>query len=171
MFEPKLLVDEIQWIPVHQRRSHFGGPMPPRKPDVRLPALWLRRSGSELYLVNHSAETLHEVYASSTGFVTLDDTTSSWASQGVCYRDVPHNAAVKVDEYDDFYDLDYVLGMHIRLRSPSHPGLQLECIGDKGGIEEAVLLWCNGEVGKDARASCLPPATGETERDPQPGEG
>lgn len=151
MFEPKVLLDEFPWVPPERRLGRFG-PMPPRKPELRTPALWLTRSqGGELFLVNTSGECLDEVHATSIGFATFDGEASNWQGRGITYRDVPDGAAVKVDDYDDFYDLDYVLGMHVRIRSPQHTHLQLQHLGGKGGIKEVVLLWANGDVGKDVQ--------------------
>ena len=147
MFEPEVIQDQCQWVPPERRTGRFG-PMPPRKPETRTPVFWLVRQGRGLYLVNASGEHLDEVHASSTGFVSFDEETATWQGKGICYRDVPDGAAVKVDEYDDFYDLDYVLGMYLRIRSRRYPALQVACVGEKGGIDEQVLLWSNGDPAK-----------------------
>ena len=148
MFEPKTILTGFPWVPPDKRPSRFGGPLPPRKPELRTPALWLARRGSELFLVNSTGTRLDEVQAAPTGFVTLDEDISAWESEVIHYRDVPDGAGVKVDEYDDFYDLDYVLGVHLRIRSPQYAALELLCHGGKGGCSEEVLLWTNGDVGK-----------------------
>ena len=151
MFEPKVLLDEFPWVPPERRLGRFG-PMPPRKPELRTPALWLTRSqGGELFLVNTSGERLEEVHASPVGFITCDEEVSTVQGGEITYRDVPDGAAVKVDEYDDYLDLDYVLGMQVRIRSPQHTHLQLQHLGGKGGIKEVVLLWANGDLGKDVQ--------------------
>ncbi|WP_024539796.1 hypothetical protein [Comamonas badia] len=147
MFEPEVLQDQRQWVPPEQRTGRFG-PMPPRKPETRTPVFWLVRQGRGLYLVNASGERLDAVHASSIGFASFDEETATWQGGGISYRDVPSGAAVKVDEYDDFYDLDYVLGMHLRIRSRRYPTLRVACVGEKGGIDEQVLLWNNGDAGK-----------------------
>lgn len=147
MFEPKTILTGFLWVPLDKRPGRFG-PRPPRKPELRTPALWVTRRDGELFLVNTTGTRLDEVQATSTGFATSDEDTSTWESEAIRYRDVPDGAGVKVDEYDDFYDLDYVLGVHLRIRSSQHAALELLCYGDKGGYDEEVLLWTNGDVGK-----------------------
>ncbi len=140
MFEPKTILTGFLWAPPDKRPSRFGGPLPPRKPELRTPALWLTRRSGELFLVNATGTRLDEVQVTSTGFMTQDEDTAAWASEVIRYRNVPDGAGVKADEYDDFYDLDYVLGVHLRIRSPQYPALELLCHGGKGGCREEVLL-------------------------------
>lgn len=151
MIEPEVILEQFHWAPPEQRGSRFGGPLPPRKPETRTPVFWLARQGRGLYLVNASGERLDQVRAIATAFASIDEQIFTSEGAEISYRDVPDGAAVKVDEYDDFYDLDYVLGIHLRIRSRRHPGLQLGCIGDKGGIEERVLLWSNGDAGRNVQ--------------------
>jgi hypothetical protein len=149
MKENKVIDGGFEWIPPDKRTSRFGGTVPPRKPDTRLPVLWLARDGGELYLVNSSQDTLDFVIADSGGFQTVDDGVSmASAEKGYEYRDLKPNEAAKVEEYDGYYDLDYLLQVSLRVQSKSLGCLEIRSPPEKGGIGETVLLWDNGEVGK-----------------------
>lgn len=145
MPEHKSLENEIIWIPVDQRQSRFGGPMSPRKKETRRPVFWLARVGMELYFVNSSGETLDYVTAETSGFVGASSISSE---QGYDYRNVRANHAVKVDEYDGFYDLDFVLQVSVTIKSPTYGCIELITGPEKGEIVEIVLLWDSGEAGK-----------------------
>ena len=150
MKEHKILEHQIEWKPPDQRISKFGGgSLPPRKPETRKPVLWLARSGDELYLVNSSEDILDFVLASSVGFQTLDNSVMTISdNQGYKYLNVKPNVAVKIEEYDGFYDLDYVLGIYIKVKSKFFGCMEISPSPEKGGLEETVLLWDNGECGK-----------------------
>lgn len=150
MFEPKRLASAFQWCAPEKRKSPFG-PMPPRKAETRTPRLWLARRAGELYLVNESDEVLERVSASPYGWlrighqegVALLDQPTPW----VTYQDVPQGAAVKVEEYDDFYDLDFDLGMCLEVRTQTLGCMELQTPLSRGGVQETVLLWDNGDTG------------------------
>lgn len=142
MIEPKVLKNAFTWTPKHLRHSGFGPPLPPRKPDYRTPLLWLRRQDSELYLINHTDETLDSVRAYSGGFATADDAAIPVGSaDDYAYAHVQPGDAVKVDEYDMIFDSDFVLAVYIEIRSAKLGELKLASPAEKGGVNEAVLLW------------------------------
>jgi len=150
MKEHKTIKDGFAWLPLDKRKSRFGGTMPPRKAETRNPVLWLARDGNELYLVNNAHETLEYVIADSGGFQTADDDVVTVASkEQYKYRDVNHSDAVKVEEYDGFYDLDYVLQVYLKVKSPSLGCIEVLSPSKKGGVGENVLLWDSGEAGKN----------------------
>ena len=92
--------------------------MPPRKPEIRLPTLWLARDGNELYLVNASEETLDTVIAEGGGCLTADDDVLTVSSEeNYQYENVPPNAAVKIEEYDGYFDLDFLLQVSVIVKS------------------------------------------------------
>ena len=64
------------------------------------------------------------------------------------YKNVRPNSAVKVGEYDGFYDLDYVLQVSLKIQSKSLGCVDVLSPAKKGGVEETVLLWDSNEVGK-----------------------
>lgn len=149
MKEHKVLENRFNWIPLDERLSRFGGQMPPRKKEVRIPVLWLACDGNELYLVNASEETLDLVTVSSGGFLTADDDVLSVDSNKAYeYRNVKPNNAVKVEEYDGYYDLDYILQVSVRVQSKGLGCLDILSPAEKGGVGETVLLWDTGEHGK-----------------------
>lgn len=150
MKEPKAIKNGFKWVPLDKRKSRFGGKVSPRKPEKRVPILWLARNGGELYLVNASKEILKSLTAESGGFQTIDDDAITVSSEKKYeYRDIVPNDAVKVEEYDGYYDLDYILQVHIRIQSQSLGCIDITSPSKKGGVGEVVLLWDSGEPGKD----------------------
>ncbi len=63
--------------------------------------------------------------------------------------------AVKVDEFDMIFDSDFLIQTSIYLESESYGKIQLVAPAEKGGVEEVVLLWNNGEVGKHVKKNDL----------------
>lgn len=150
MKEHKTIVNGFTWVPIEKRKSRFGGKMPPGKPEKRLPILWLARDGSELYLVNASREPLDYVVADSGGCQTVDDDIEMVSSKEKYeYKDVKPDDAVKVDEFDVFYDCDYMLQVFLTVQSASLGCVEIASPLAKGGVGETVLLWDSGESGKD----------------------
>ncbi|WP_413699270.1 hypothetical protein ACLKMH_17470 [Psychromonas sp. KJ10-10] len=92
--------------------------MTPREAELRNPLLWLVRKGKELYLINSSGETLDLVIAETGGCQTVDDDCSTvTTSNKFEYSNIKPNDAVKVEEFDGFYDLDYLLQVSMRIQS------------------------------------------------------
>jgi len=146
----KVIENSFKWIPLDKRKSRFGGLMPPRKAEVRHPVLWLARTENELYLVNSSAETLDFVGAGTGGFQTVDnDCITVATSNKYTYKNVKPNDAVKVEEFDGFYDLDYLLQVSMRIQSKNLGNIEILTPPEKGGIGEIVLLWDTMENGKN----------------------
>ena len=149
MKDHKVIKNEFTWIPLDKRVSRFGGLVPPRKSESRHPILWLVRERDELYLVNSSEEILDLVIANSGGFQTVDEDVMTIASNDKYeYTNVKPNSAVKVEEYDGFYDLDYVLQVSISIKSKKLGCIDILSPAKKGGVQETVLLWNTGENGK-----------------------
>lgn len=149
MKEHKTIENGFTWVPPEKRTSRFGGPMPPRKPENRIPVYWLARDGNELYFVNASQETLAFVETASGGFQTVDDDVTVSAAGGeYAYKNVRPGSAVKVDEYDGYYDLDFMVQVSVMVQSASRGCLQIRSPLEKGGIRETVLLWDSGESGR-----------------------
>ena len=150
MKEHKIIENKFTWISPSSRESIFGGAVQPRKPELRIPILWLVRDGGELYLVNLSAESLDVVSTASGGFQTVDDDVASITSNnGYTYKNVKPDFAVKIEEYDGYYDLDYVLQVVLTIQSKNLGTIEILSSPEKGGVEETVLLWDNGEAGKN----------------------
>lgn len=150
MKEHKIIRNGFTWIPSDKRISQFGGVVPPRKPEIRNPALWLARDGNALYLVNNSKETLEYVIARSGGFQTVDaDVLTVASKEQYKYTNVNHGDAVKVEEYDGHYDLDYVLQVYLKVRTSGLGCIEIVSPAKKGGLRETVLLWDSHEADKD----------------------
>ncbi|PKH03103.1 hypothetical protein CXF72_07915 [Psychromonas sp. MB-3u-54] len=148
----KIIENSFKWIPLDKRKSKFGGPMTPRKAELRNPLLWFAPEGKELYLVNSSAETLDFVGAGTGGFQTVDDdciTVSTKNKYKYEYTNVRPNDAVKVEEFDGYYDLDYVLQVSMRIQSKNLGCMEILTPPKKGGIGELVVLWDTMENGKN----------------------
>lgn len=145
--EQKRVQDKFSWVPLHQRTGRFGFPLS-SKEDTRSPLFWLSslpkkiESGREVFFVNDSDEVLDSVSASSGGFITEDDGALAVGdSGGYRYENVQPGEAVKVEEYDEFYDLDYVLQIYLQIDSGNLGTLEFTTFPCKGGIYEAVLMW------------------------------
>ena len=67
------------------------------------------------------------------------------SDNGYEYKEIIVGDAVKVEEYDGFYDLDYVLQVVIRLKSRKLGSIEIISPAEKGGVGETVLLWDTGE--------------------------
>lgn len=65
------------------------------------------------------------------------------------YKNVKPNDAVKVEEFDGYYDLDYVLQVSLKVQSKKLGSIEILTPSKKGGIDEVVLLWDTMENGKD----------------------
>ncbi|SDW89030.1 hypothetical protein [Thiocapsa roseopersicina] len=153
MKEHKVVEDYPRWtapVPSQWVDPWRGTRDPSPPPETRKPLLWITRDGHDLLLINETGETLTRVQARSDGFQTLDDEVMSIteAGHGYDYRDVAPGNAVKVDEYDDYYDLDFVLGLTLRVTSARLGCLEIFPPPAKGGVHGAVLLWDTGESGK-----------------------
>ena len=149
MKEPKRITGKFTWVPMDKRKDRFGLPLPPRKAEKRTPKYWLIRERGNLYFINNTNDIIDFVSSSTVGFETCDDVVLPVSGKGYHYENVIPQEAVKIEEYDDFYDLDYVLWVEIVLKSEQEGTLQIQSPSEKGGIKkEAVLLWNTGETGK-----------------------
>lgn len=84
---------------------------------MRKPKYWLARDGGELYFINNTEEVLDSVSTSTGGFATFGDDVATVNSTSYTYEDVLPQETVKIEEYDGYFDLDYVLQVTIHLES------------------------------------------------------
>jgi hypothetical protein len=175
MKELKRVQGKFEWVsPQEQRTMSRLSPMPlpPHPPEYRRPIYWLATTevsqgegapyATELYFVNWSDETLNSVIAGSGGFQTVDDDVLSFSNdQGYVYRNVAPNEAVKVEVFDNYYDLDQMFVIAIEIRSRTQGSLRMTTGPEKGGVSEQVLLWDNSEPGKRVTVSNNQPAPDE----------
>ncbi|NLD14056.1 MAG: hypothetical protein GX665_03045 [Gammaproteobacteria bacterium] len=154
--QPKIIHDGFEWIPLHEIHG-----MPPRKPDFRTPLLRIVRQsipeeGSELLLVNGSGAPIQSITVFKVGSFTADGNVIVLENDtGFAYIDVPHGSAVKIDQFDDYYDLDYIIGFRIEVESEKLGRLLVNCFGNKGGMRDHVLLWDTWEAGRGIGISKL----------------
>lgn len=175
MKDPKRIQGGFEWSSPQERQANSRlspMPMPPHPPEHRRPIYWLTTAQAsqgegapfctELYFVNWSDETLSTVVAGSRGFQTIDDDVLSFSNdQGYFYRKVEPNEAVKVEVFDNYYDLDQLFSVSIDVDSPTRGILHIITGLTKGGIPEQVLLWDDGDPGKRVTVSKGERGTGE----------
>jgi hypothetical protein len=175
MKELKRVQGKFEWVSPQEQRTMTRlspMPLPPHAPEYRRPIYWLATTEvsqsegapypTELYFVNWSGETLDSVIAGSGGFQTVDDDVLSFSNdQGYVYRNVAPNEAVKVEVFDNYYDLDQMFVIAIEVRSRTQGFLRMTTGPEKGGVSEQVLLWDNSEPGKRVTVSNNQPAPDE----------
>ena len=117
----------------------------PTPPRVREPRLWLTCAYNELFFVNGGPELLARLTTSQSVTALVDDGVfMSDADDVLEYRDIAPGEAVKIDAYDGYYDLDYVLGATVVLDLRSCGRFACYVVGSKGGIQEQILQWADG---------------------------
>lgn len=94
-----------------------------------------------LYFVNDSEEILTSVSTESFGFV---EDSSLENNPKYNYKDVKPKESVKVEQYDGYYDLDFVLGFNIYIESKKLGKIILYPPFDKGGVKAQPLLYKEG---------------------------
>lgn len=91
-----------------------------------------------LYFVNESDETLDVV--SSDSFGLIEDSALE-KNPKYYYENVKPNESVKVEEYDDYYDLDYLLGFDIYIKSKTLGNIKITPPPKKGGVISQELVY------------------------------
>lgn len=110
----------------------------PPRPIKREVMFSLMNGVDGLYFVNESDETLRCVSSESFGIV---ENTPLEKNPKFYYEDVKPNEAIKVEEYDDFYDLDLLLGFDIYLESEKLGVMKIVPPMKKGGVIAQELLF------------------------------
>ncbi|MBE9527376.1 MAG: hypothetical protein IME94_10460 [Proteobacteria bacterium] len=154
MFEQKRVMNEFEYVPFNDRSSKYDPitPLPPRKGGDRKATFWLAAGENEsnlitnIYFINSSDEILNQVIYSTSGMQTIDDEVSSSASKELSYRDVLPGEAVKIDEYDAFYDSDILVAYYVTVVSDKVGRVDYSTLTSKQCIHEAVLQWEDGEI-------------------------
>lgn len=152
MGEHKRLSGKFCWLPPEKRPDRIPGPPPPRKPETRKPLYFLVSENNELYFVNYSNDILTEVSSTAGGIWTVDEDCDELVPVGgpaYKYESVQPKEAVKIEQYDPMSDSDFIMQVKVTVSHPSL-GEKVFRAGKKGGIsKEVVLLWDNGDLGKD----------------------
>ena len=154
MFEQKRVMNEFEYVPFNNRSSKYDPitPLPPRKGGDRKATFWMVAGENEtnlitnIYFVNSSDEILKEVIYSSSGMQTIDDEVSSSTSKELSYKDVLPGEAVKIDEYDAFYDSDLLVAYYATVVSKKVGRVDYSTLPSKRCINEVVLQWDDGEI-------------------------
>lgn len=95
-----------------------------------------------LYFVNNSKETLKKVEAHGYGYI---EDASVLNCPHYTYTDIKSKEGVKVEYYDDSYDLDYMLGLYITIESEKWGKIEIKPHNfSKGGVRPQVLLYDDG---------------------------
>jgi len=159
MREKKCFKNVFKWIPMNKRIDRFG-PLPPRKPDPGIPLLWLTRNGGELFLVNSTGVNLDSVQSTTFVLITIDDEMPSLIieSDVYSYTDIKPGDAVKVEEFDGYYDLDYSFVITILITSSNLGTVKITTPLETREIGEMVLLWDNGNEGKNVKVIEVEPS-------------
>lgn len=135
MFQQQEVQYQFRWFPLHVRNAGF----PPRKPETRIPIFWLTRKDNELFFVNDSDELLDSVKIESNEFLTYDDFIVGLSNNKFCYQNVGSHEAIKVIEYDDFFDLDVFFQFTFLIQSKTY-NTDITMLPKKGIINERVML-------------------------------
>ena len=144
MFQQQEVQYQFRWIPLHVRNAGF----PPRKPEKRIPIFWLTRKDNELFFVNDSDELLDSVKIESNEFLTYDNFIIGLSNnKAFYYQDVGSHEAIKMIEYDDFFDLDIFFQFTFFIQSKTY-NADITMLPKKGIINERVMLWNTDELGK-----------------------
>jgi hypothetical protein len=151
------VMDKFRWVPHQDQPKHPAIPTPYRKPELRDPLYILSYDElspesnafiRDLYFVNFSDEVLDYVSTGSGGFESIgDDEVMPVEGPRHHYESVKPNEAVKVEQYDLYYDSDFMMQLILQVKSPSRGLMEFSCIG-KGKVDADVLLWETGESDK-----------------------
>ena len=117
----------------------------PPRPTKREVVFSLMDFKGALYFVNDSGETLKIVSSDSFGFVS-DGVVEK--NPKFIYNDVKPGESVKVEEYDEYYDLDYVLGFKIFIESNNLGQISIFPPMKKGGVIAQPLMFKDGVAPK-----------------------
>lgn len=128
------------FIPDRAENLQWVEPTFPPRPKRTVIFSLMNHNGC-LYFVNNSNETLLSVSSDSYGYVKDAATINN---PQVSYSDVKPNEGVKVECYDDFYDLDYILGLYITIESPKWGKIEIKPNSSKGGAKAQALVYEDG---------------------------
>ncbi len=141
----KVVSNRFKWIPMNERLDNLGLPLPPRKPEIGRPLLWVAidpQGGciEDIYLVNETGKTLENVIVGTGGCQIFDDDVFTLTGSDNEYINIADGDALKIDSYDGRADSDYILQIHIKIQINGKQ-IKLKSLVAKGGFKEEVLLW------------------------------
>ena len=131
----KTLKNKFQWTPKHLGYEKGVRPIPPLKIDSRIPKLWITslppvekelKAGKDLvtdiYFVNSSGIVLDEVIATTggpaRGYADDPEFLEAFHRSGeiIEYTNVAHGEAVRIFEYEQIYDSDWMLSIGFEVK-------------------------------------------------------
>ena len=115
--------------------------VPPNQ-DTPMPAcLRLVRDGTALFLLNERPEALECVTVSRWGTQTIaDEEFALKSTPPIVYRAIPPYAAIKIEDYDGFYDPYFTLGLELVIQGPTLGTRTFTVPPCQGGVGDTVLL-------------------------------
>lgn len=145
---PTIKKSPFVWVPPHLEADGIRPKFPPRKPELRQPLLWLVAKRNKAWLVNCCNQALPEVVVRKGGFGGGDEPMAYSANEDWVYRDILPGFCVLVDEWDEFYDLDFYIFCYLKIDVPGCGEMSF-CAGGarKGCIDSQILLWNNCDKG------------------------
>jgi len=120
----------------------------PPRPIKREVLFSLMNYNGGIYFVNESDEVLKKLSNDSFGFV---GEASIAGVSNYIYKDINPGESVKVEEYDDFYDLDYMLGFKLYIESEKLGKIMIKPPMAKGGVKAQALVYKDGTTPKYVR--------------------
>ena len=157
----KTLKNKFQWTPKHLGYEKGTRPIPPLKIDSRIPKLWITslppeekelKAGkalvTEIYLVNSSGIVLDSVIATTggpaRGYADDPEFLEAFHRSGevIEYTNVAHGEAVRIFEYEQIYDSDWMLSIGFEVKM-NDKLVKLNSSCNKGtiGFQEEALLY------------------------------
>lgn len=124
----------------------------PPRPIIREVVFSLMNYKGGLYFVNESDDILKTVSSDSFGFI-LDSAIED--NPKFIYTDVKPGEGVKVEEYDNYYDLDYVLGFKIYIELNDIERIIITPPAKKGGVIAQPLIYKDGTTPRYVRVERL----------------
>ena len=157
----KTLKNKFQWTPKHIGYKKGSRPIPPLKIDSRLPKLWItslppvekevitsKDFVMDIYLVNSSGIVLDSVIATTggpaRGYAYDPEFLEAFHRSGqvIEYTNVANGEAVRIFEYEQIYDSDWVLSIGFEVKmNDKLVKLNSSCSKVTIGFQEEALLY------------------------------
>ena len=134
-------MNSCRYVPKHECYADL--PPSTYTRDDRKPIYWLHRDNNDLFFINDSEKVLDYVIGGSGGCVSYDDGVLSVENAQYRYEMVQPGEAVKIHEYDDYYDRDYLLQASVTIVSG---GEEIQLLGkvEKSGVKGQNVLVFEG---------------------------
>ncbi len=143
MFDLKRIHAQFEW----NSGSVYGRWSRAIKENDR-PYIWLSclrsSEGRELYCINQTGSPIERLDVIHNTHALVDGEYFNKANATLGYTEIQHDEAVKIAHYDEYYDLDLLLGVTIAVSSNELGSMVLKSKEILGGPKlDDVLLWKN----------------------------